>query len=110
MAHDTVTSTSTCINTKGHIISLNNHLNMRNTNGIIDGTLGIMLQEKCCCNVFAKNLHAPEMPYIFPMCQLVHMHISYNYVIIHALYECIPIKNVTKNTDIYTFHTEQICL
>ena len=55
----------------------------------------------------AKNI--PQMPFICHICQLLHMHIWYNYVSIYTSYELNAINNVNSSTGIHTLHIGGIC-
>ena len=49
------------------------------------------------------------MPHVSHLCQLINVQIWDNYVSIYASYEPNTINNVTRNTDIHTFHIIGIC-
>ena len=77
-----------------------NHLIIRN------GMVSLMAPSASCfCLV-----HDINMPLKCYTCQLVHVHIRYIYVSIHASYEPTAINNVNMNSDIHTFDITGICL
>ena len=60
-------------------------------------------------HITAKYVPETNLPLKYHICQLVHLHISDNYVSICASYELNANNSVTTSTGIHTFHINDIC-
>ena len=64
----------------------------------------------------ASNKYGSQIPHIYHICQLPHVHISDNYVRTYPSYELNVINNMARNIGIYIHSTllayahEEICL